>query len=230
MADNLILVVDDEQNIREIVRAYLEREGFEVAESADGEDAVKRARDLKPVLIVLDLMLPRLDGWEVCRQVRQFSAVPIVMLTARGETIDRVAGLEMGADDYISKPFSPREMIARVKAVLRRTRPAGQPAETVSCGAISISKDSHRATCAGTEINLTPKEFDVLWFMMQARGRVCARELLLERVWGYDYFGDARTVDSHIKSLREKLGPEGSKHIRTVWGVGYRFEDPENVL
>jgi two-component system, OmpR family, response regulator ResD len=230
MSGDLILVVDDEDSIREIVSLYLKSEGYEIAEASDGEEAVKKAKDLNPSLIVLDLMLPLMDGWEVCRKVRRFSETPIVMLTARGDMVDRVVGLEMGADDYLSKPFSPRELVARVKAVLRRTHPAIQQASAMTYGDISIDKDSRRVRSKGAEVTLTPKEFDLLAFMMGARGTVCSRDLLLQQVWGYDYFGDTRTVDSHIKSLREKLGQDGARSVRTVWGIGYKFEEPENAV
>ncbi len=237
MEDDPILVVDDEPKIREICRVYLEREGFPVIEAADGEEAVVKAGDYHPQLIVLDLMLPGIDGWEVCRRVRQTSETPIIMLTARVTEVDRIVGLELGADDYVPKPFSPRELVARVKAVLRRTRTPRIPdahaerAGLLTYGDLAVDRDARRVMVGSTEIQLTPKEFDLLWFMARSPGKAFPREKLLECVWKYEYLGDARTVDSHIKSLRDKLGPVGKQHIRTVWGIGYRFvvENHENI-
>ncbi|MDI6893278.1 MAG: response regulator transcription factor [Bacillota bacterium] len=224
MAGDRILVVDDEPKIREIVRVYLQRDGFAVEEAEDGEQALAKVKALNPQLVILDLMLPGVDGWEVCRQIRRTSAVPIIMLTARGEETDRVVGLEMGADDYVPKPFSPRELVARVKAVLRRTRPRAERGQVLQYGDLLIDRDCRRVVCHASEIPLTPKEFDLLWFLAKAPGRVFTREKLLEHVWGYEYLGDARTVDTHVKNLREKLGVAGRQYIRTVWGVGYKFE------
>ncbi|MDI7250512.1 MAG: response regulator transcription factor [Bacillota bacterium] len=220
----LILVVEDEPKIREIVRVYLERDGFSVEEAEDGEQALRKAREVDPRLVILDLMLPGVDGWEVCRQIRRISDVPIIMLTARGEEADRVAGLELGADDYVPKPFSPRELVARVKAVLRRARCERERGQVLQYGDLLIDRSGRRVQCGGSEVALTPKEFDLLCFLAGAPGRVFTREVLLEQVWGYEYPGDTRTVDAHIKNLREKLGPVGGQFIRTVWGVGYKFE------
>ncbi len=227
---NLILVVDDEPKIREICRVYLEQNGFTVIEAGDGEQAVAKAIDHRPQLMILDLMLPGVDGCEVCRRVRQVSDMPIIMLTAKVTEVDRIVGLELGADDYVPKPFSPRELVARVKAVLRRAR-APRPerqAQTLTCGGLTIDHDARRVTWQSQEIPLTPKEFDLLWFMASSPGKVFSREKLIECVWRYEYLGDARTVDSHIKSLRDKLGAAGRRHVRTVWGVGYKFAVDNN--
>lgn len=228
MSEGLILVVDDEEPIRELVRLYLEKEGFSVAMAADGEEAVQKARTLKPQLIILDIMLPRLDGWDVCREVRRFADIPIIMLTAKGEEFDKVLGLELGADDYLTKPFSPRELVARVKAILRRAAPE-EPADTeekIVLPGLVINHSSREVTVNGREVLLTPKEFDLIWFLAKHPGKVFTREQLLTAVWGYDYYGDLRTVDTHIKRLREKIEKNGdaSYHVRTIWGVGYKFE------
>ncbi|HHY38919.1 MAG TPA: response regulator transcription factor [Clostridia bacterium] len=246
-----ILVVDDDEKIREILRAYLERDAYGVEEAADGEEALTTFERTKPDLVILDLMLPRLDGWEVCRRIRAKSQVPIIMLTARGEEFDKVLGLELGADDYVSKPFSPRELMARVKAVLRRADTGPSPEETLRFPGLEIDRASRRVFYNQKEVLLTPKEFELLWFLASNPGRVFSREQLLEKVWGYDYFGDTRTVDTHIKRLREKLGfktETGSNRgvgeyrdvdvessderglIKTVWGSGYRFEPPNMRL
>jgi two-component system response regulator ResD len=228
VSEGLILVVDDEEPIRELVRLYLEKEGFSVAMAADGEEAVQKARTLKPQLIILDIMLPRLDGWDVCREVRRFADIPIIMLTAKGEEFDKVLGLELGADDYLTKPFSPRELVARVKAILRRAAPE-EPAdadEKIVLPGLVINHSSREVTVNGREVLLTPKEFDLIWFLAKHPGKVFTREQLLTAVWGYDYYGDLRTVDTHIKRLREKVEKNGdaSYHVRTIWGVGYKFE------
>ncbi|NPV69934.1 MAG: response regulator transcription factor [Firmicutes bacterium] len=223
MEGDPILVVDDEPKIREICRIYLEQNGFSVIEAGDGEQAVAKAIDEHPQLMILDLMLPGVDGWEVCRRVRQVSDMPIIMLTAKVTEVDRVVGLELGADDYVSKPFSPRELVARVKAVLRRARTPENKTQAVTYGDLTIDYDARRVVCQSHEVPLTPKEFDLLWFMARSPGKVFSREKLLECVWKYEYLGDARTVDSHIKSLRDKLGAAGRQRVRTVWGVGYKF-------
>lgn len=228
VSEGLILVVDDEAHIRELVRLYLEKEGFHVALAADGEEAVHKVKSLHPQLIILDIMLPKFDGWDVCREVRKFADTPIIMLTAKGEEFDKVLGLELGADDYLTKPFSPRELVARVKAILRRTvteEPVSD-SETLSFPGLTINQSSREARVDGEEITLTPKEFDLLWFLAKNPGKVFTREQLLTAVWGYDYYGDLRTVDTHIKRLREKVERDGpsSYHVKTVWGVGYKFE------
>lgn len=229
MAGELILVVDDEANIVELVRLYLQQEGFRVLEASDGSAALEVLGKERPDLLVLDIMLPEVDGWEVCRRVRAFSQVPIIMLTARDAEVDRIVGLEIGADDYLVKPFSPRELVARVKAVLRRAQ-AEQPAETVKqlqVDDLSIDPARRKVTRGKQEINLTTKEFDLLYLLAVNRGIVFTRERLLERVWGYNYAGDTRTVDVHLRHLREKLekDPGQPAYLLTVWGVGYKFSE-----
>ncbi|MBO8168039.1 MAG: response regulator transcription factor [Thermoanaerobacteraceae bacterium] len=223
-----VLFADDEQKMRNLVKMYLEKEGFEVEEAADGETAISMARENDYDLIILDIMMPEQDGLSVCRSIRQFSHVPIIMLTARGEEIDRVLGFELGADDYVVKPFSPRELVARVRALLRRTREFGskqtQEENVLRFKGLSIDVAARKVLYEGEEIALTPKEYDLLLFLAKNQGKVFTREAILERVWGYDYFGDLRTVDTHIKKLREKLSKGPDKFIHTVWGVGYKFE------
>ncbi|MCR3921974.1 MAG: response regulator transcription factor [Firmicutes bacterium] len=230
MSDGLILVVDDEEHIRDLVQMYLEKDGFSVIMAADGEDAVQKVRTLHPQLIILDIMLPKMDGWDVCREVRKIAETPIIMLTAKGEEFDKVLGLELGADDYLTKPFSPRELVARVKAILRRAvaDDTNQNEDVVSIPGLNINQTSREVHVGDREVTLTPKEFDLLWFMSKNPGKVFTREQLLTAVWGYDYYGDLRTVDTHIKRLREKVEREGPEittyHVKTIWGVGYKFE------
>jgi len=227
-----ILVADDEQKIREVTRMYLEKEGFAVGEAADGQEALDCLAAGKWDLLVLDLMMPKRNGWEVCREVRKTSDMPVIMLTAREAEIDRVLGLELGADDYVVKPFSPRELVARVKAVLRRTGSSEVRGDTtdgtnaLDYSDITIDPSSHSVLVSGQPVSLTPKEFEMLYYLAKYPGRVFSREKLLEAVWGYDYFGDARTVDTHINRLRDKLAkiPESPSFITTVWGIGYKFE------
>ncbi len=222
-----ILFADDEEKMRNLVRMYLEKEGYQVEGVAGGEQAVSLALQKKYDLIILDVMMPGQDGLSVCREIRKVSRVPIIMLTARGDEIDRVLGFELGADDYVVKPFSPRELVARVKALLRRTREFStgvQQDNVKDFDGLSIDAGARKVVSSGKEIVLTPKEFDLLLFLAENAGKVFTREAILERVWGYDYFGDLRTVDTHIKKLREKLGQGSTKFIHTVWGVGYKFE------
>ena len=226
-----VLVVDDERVLADTLRYNLAKAGYEVLVAADGEAALRLARQESPDLIVLDVMLPRLDGFDVCRIIREESSVPILMLTARDEEMDKVLGLELGADDYLTKPFSIRELLARVKAMLRRVemvRSAREdaPAELLVEGNVQVDLSSHRATIEGKPVHLKPKEFDLLAFLMRNRGRVLTRDQLLERVWGYDYAGNTRTVDVHVRWLREKLEADPSRPelIQTVRGVGYRFK------
>ncbi len=224
-----ILIVDDEPNVLELMSLYLTRDGYQVSTASDGKDAMRQFGILNPDLIILDLMLPELDGWEVCQQIRSRSQIPIIMVTARTDDLDRILGLEMGADDYLPKPFNPRELVARVKAVLRR---AHAPKPTLDTGAIlsfpelEVDKTRHTARIGGEEVPLTPKEFDLLWVMASHPGRTFTRDELLEHVWGFDYFGDDRTIDVHVKRLRRKLEPDNAvyHYIHTVWGVGYRLE------
>jgi len=230
-----ILLVDDEDQIRNIVRMYLTREGYIIKEAADGKEALEIIDAEQFDLIILDIMMPKVDGWAVCREVRARSAVPIIMLTAKEDEVDRVLGLEMGADDYVVKPFSPRELLARIKAVLRRM--AVNPVQNQEIPGsqkgihklIDINPESRGVIILGLPVNLTAKEFDLLHFMARYPGRVYSRDELLQNVWGFDYLGDTRTVDTHINRLREKLNkvPGSPEIIRTVWGVGYKFEVEE---
>lgn len=220
-----ILVVDDEQAVGEILRLYLEREGFEVTVVYDGEAALEAIRRHPFDLVLLDLMLPKKDGWTVCREIRSFSSIPIIMLTARGEEVDRILGLELGADDYIPKPFSPREVVARVKAVLRRSKAQDAKRQVIDLGPLHIDYEARKVLVHGTPVSLTPKEFELLYFLALHPGRVFTREKLLEEIWGYDFFGDTRTVDTHVKRLREKLEGAGAPPlIKTVWGLGYKLD------
>lgn len=225
-----ILIVDDEEKIRSLVRLYLEREGFVVEEAEDGRVALEKFRAGQFSLLIIDLMMPDIDGWRVCREVRESSDLPIIMLTARGEEFDRVLGLELGADDYLVKPFSTKELVARVKALLRRSRGQLQSLSSeITAGLLTIDKERHRVSIGEEIVNLTPLEFDLLYFLAKNKGRVFSREQLMETVWGYDFYGDARTVDTHVKKLREKLNHPGVKGMLvTVWGVGYKF-DPDQV-
>jgi two-component system response regulator ResD len=225
-----ILVVDDEQKIREVVRMYLEKEGFSVGEAADGQEALDLYAGADWDLVVLDLMMPGLDGWTVCREIRKTTNIPIIMLTARDAEVDRIIGLELGADDYVVKPFSPRELVARVKAVLRRSQAV--PAKSIDRPAaitypgLSIEPESRQVMVAGIPVSLTPKEYDLLYQMVKSPNWIFTREELLGFVWGYDYLGDTRTVDTHVSRLRDKLQKASGKEpfISTVWGVGYKFE------
>ena len=218
-----ILVADDEANIRELVTLYLEKEGFSVITASDGRAAVNSAREFHPDLIVLDLMMPELSGYEVCRELRRDSDVPILMLTARGDDVDRIVGLELGADDYLGKPFHPRELTARVKAILRRSGSAAQrETGSVVVGPLSIDWRRHVVTLDGAELRLRNKEFDLLRQLAEHEGIVLSREQLLETVWGYDYYGETRTVDVHVNQLRRKLTTDAIA-IETVRGVGYKL-------
>ena len=222
-----ILVVDDENNIREVVEQYLRREGYDTVAAADGEEALERAADAD--LVVLDLMLPRLDGIEVCRRIRAERDVPVIMLTAKSEEIDKLLGLGVGADDYVTKPFSPRELVARVQAVLRRSqdRPR-QPGETVQVGALRINPQLRTVERSGQRLDLTAREFDLLLFLASHAGQVFTREQLLDQVWDFHFPGDTSTVTVHIRRLREKVEPDPVRpqYVKTVWGVGYKVEAP----
>ena len=228
MKDNKqsILLVDDDPNIAQLVRLYLEKEGFTVTTAGRGDEALALFRQNPPSLMVLDIMLPGMDGWQVCRAVRQSSAIPIIMLTAKDETFDKVLGLELGADDYVTKPFETKELVARIKAVLRRTTAGETQEETLSFPSLTVSLSKYEVHYKGKLVEMPPKELEVLYFLARHANKVFTREQLLEQVWGFDFFGDSRTVDVHIKRLREKL--EDSEafgwQIRTVWGVGYKFE------
>jgi DNA-binding response OmpR family regulator len=217
-----ILVVDDEKNIVQLARLYLTNEGYHVESASDGKQALERAKTVRPDLIVLDIMMPELDGLSVCREIRKTSNVPVIILTARGEDIDRIIGLEIGADDYMAKPFNPRELVARVKAVLRRAQGEREAPEVIEVGNLRIDAASREVTMSGQEIHLRAKEFELLSAFAQHKGTVLDRERLLRLVWGADYYGDTRTIDVHVAWLREKLGGSPVK-IQTVWGVGYKL-------
>ena len=221
-----IMVVDDDPNIRELVRLYLEKEGFEIVTAERGDEAVKLFRASPPNLMLLDVMLPGMDGWQVCREVRKISNIPIIMLTAKDETFDKVLGLELGADDYIVKPFDMKELVARSKAVIRRFQAADTPENELVFPGLTINISQYTVTYMGKALDMPPREIELLYFLASHPGMVFTREQLLEQVWGYDYFGDSRTVDVHVKRLREKLsgGEELGWQIKTVWGVGYKFE------
>jgi len=223
-----ILVVDDEEHIIELVELYLSKEGYQVVKATDGDEAVEKFADEKPDLLVLDIMLPGRDGLDVLRQVRKTSQVPVIMLTARESEVDKVVGLELGADDYLTKPFSPRELVARVKAVLRRSKPmAAEAADAVERDGLAIDTQRRQVQVEGRgEVELTAKEFDLLLVLASNPGIVLTRERLMEKVWGYEYIGDTRTVDVYIRHLREKLADnaESPRFIQTVRGVGYRFK------
>ena len=228
MMKTKILLVDDDPNIRQLVNLYLVKEGFEVAMADRGDAALAAFRQAQPNLILLDLMLPGMDGWQVCREVRKTSNVPIIMLTAKDETFDKVLGLELGADDYIVKPFDMKELVARIKAVLRRfQQPEGKADQkALSFPGLNVNIGQYTVTFMDKELEMPPKELELLHFLASHPGMVFTREQLLEQVWGYDYFGDSRTVDVHVKRLREKLteGEQLGWQIKTVWGVGYKFE------
>jgi len=224
-----VLVVEDESSIASFVSLYLKNAGYSVRTAATGKDGLSQAESERPELIVLDLMLPDIDGIEVCRRIRQRSDVPILMLTARDEDVDKIIGLEVGADDYLTKPFNPRELVARVKSILRRTVPDRRDAESkqIRHGELEIDAGRREARVAGKEIQLAPKEFDLLWELLDHRGLVLTRDQLLERVWGYTFAGDTRTVDVHVRQLRRKLGDDCP--VATVWGVGYKVADDAAV-
>jgi two-component system, OmpR family, response regulator ResD len=230
-----ILVVDDEERIRKLLRMYLERENYEIHEAEDGETALELALETDFDIILLDLMLPGIDGIEVCNELRKTKATPVIMLTAKGEESNRVQGFEVGADDYVVKPFSPREVILRVKALLRRSTPTKflqtdtSSKEVIVFPFLTIDNDAHRVTAGGKEVGLTPKEYELLYYLAKTPDKVYSREQLLKDVWNYEFFGDLRTVDTHVKRLREKLNrvsSEAAAMISTVWGVGYKFEVP----
>lgn len=223
-----VLVVDDEKEIRKIIGTYLLQEGIVVLEAEDGYEALKVFDNEKIDLIILDVMMPKMDGWQVCKEIRKQSKVPIIMLTARGEEYDKLFGFELGVDDYVVKPFSPRELTARVKAVFQRIDMFKPEDEIYIVEDLKINVKSRVASISEEEITLTPKEYDLLSFFVKNRGIVFSRDKLLDEVWGYDFIGDSRTVDTHVKILRERLGRNRS-WISTVWGVGYKFEPGEEI-
>ena len=219
-----ILVVDDEMRMRKLVRDFLVRQDYEVLEAADGEEALDVFYAEKNIaLMILDVMMPRMNGWDVVREIRQTSKLPIIMLTAKSDEADELLGFELGVDEYISKPFSPKILVARVEAILRRANKIGEGSQIRSVGGIVIDKSSHMVTIDGEKIDLSFKEFELLDYFMENEGIALSRDKILDGVWNYDYFGDARTVDTHVKKLRAKMGEKG-ECIKTVWGVGYRFE------
>lgn len=220
------LVIEDDKNIAELLRLYLEKDGFEVGIATDGGRGLQLAGELAPDVVLLDIMLPVMDGWQVCREIRRDSKVPIIMLTAKGETFDKVSGLEMGADDYVTKPFDVKELLARIHAVMRRTDGSEGPAEKkLSFDKLVINLDSYELIVDGKKVDTPPKEMELLYHLAASPNRVYTRNQLLDEVWGFDYFGDSRTVDVHIKRLREKLeGVSEQWSLKTVWGVGYKFE------
>jgi two-component system response regulator ResD len=222
MRNNRILVIEDEERIRSLVRTFAAKEGLTAEEAADGKTGLAMATDGDYAVVIVDIMLPGIDGWTVCREIRAVSHVPIIILTARGEEYDRLHGFELGVDDYVVKPFSPKELIARIKALIKRTEPgAAAGGGAIEAFGLRIDADTRQVFRDGAEIPMTPKEFDLLFFLASNRRKAFSREQLMNGVWGYDYFGDARTVDTHIKQLREKLGDSERKIIRTVWGTGY---------
>ncbi len=226
MAAEKILVVDDDNNICELLRLYLEKDGYEVVLAHNGGDAVKMFQELSPDLMLLDIMLPVLDGWQVCREVRKFSDKPIIMLTAKGETFDKVLGFELGADDYVVKPFDAKEVMARVKAVLRRSGSGAQPdVREVRYDKLAINLTNYELRVDGKKVDTPPKELELIYHLASNPNRVFTRDQLLDEVWGFDYYGDSRTVDVHVKRLREKLeGVSDKWELKTVWSVGYKFE------
>jgi len=220
-----VLIVDDEARMRKLVKDFLSVKGFIVLEAEDGEQAVNMFMTDKDIrLILLDVMMPKMDGWEVVKEIRQYSKVPIIMLTARGEEHDELQGFDLGVDEYISKPFSPKILVARVEAIVRRSNAAGE--SKISVGGIDIDKSAHQVTIDGKPIDLSYKEFELLTYFVENRGIALSREKILNNVWNYDYFGDARTIDTHVKKLRSKMGEKGD-YIRTIWGMGYKFDTVE---
>ena len=221
-----ILVVDDESRMRKLVKDFLSREGYTVLEAADGVEAMDIFYEDKDIaLIILDVMMPRMDGWQVCREIRESSKVPVIMLTARSEERDELQGFALGVDEYISKPFSPKILVARVNAILRRTL-GTDDGDVISAGGIVIDKAAHIVKIDGKSVDLSYKEFELLAYFIENQGIALSREKILNNVWNYDYFGDARTIDTHVKKLRSKLGEKG-EYIRTIWGMGYKFEVEE---
>ena len=234
MASGKIMIVDDDRNICELLRLYIEKEGFETAIANDGKAAVQMFDSVNPDLMLLDIMLPELDGWQVCREIRKTSTVPIIMLSAKGEVFDKVLGLELGADDYIIKPFDSKELVARVKAVLRRYQTGSAPAapaastetgtETIQYTDLTVSLSNYSVVYMGHPVEMPPKELELLYFLATHPNQVFTREQLLDRIWGYEYVVDTRTVDVHIKRLREKIKDHDEWRLATVWGIGYKFE------
>lgn len=218
-----ILVVDDESRMRKLVKDFLVKSSYEVVEACDGEQALEVFFQQKDIaLVVLDVMMPKMDGWQVCREIRAFSKVPIIMLTARGDEQDELQGFQLGVDEYISKPFSPKILVARIEAILRRTNQQDEN-KTLTCGGIQIDKAAHQVLIDGRPVELSYKEFELLAYFVENQGIALSREKILNHVWNYDYFGDARTIDTHVKKLRSKMGDKGEL-IKTIWGMGYKLE------
>ena len=218
-----ILVVDDESRMRKLVKDFLTKKGFTVIEAGDGEEAVDKFFEVKDIaLIILDVMMPKMDGWQVCREIRQYSKVPIIMLTAKSDEKDELQGFDLGVDEYITKPFSPKILVARVEAILRRSNALAAD-DTMEAGGIELNKAAHEVLIDGKSVELSYKEFELLAYFMANQGVALSRERILNNVWNYDYFGDARTIDTHVKKLRSKLGAKG-EYIKTIWGMGYKFE------
>ena len=218
-----ILVVDDESRMRKRVMDFLTKKGFTVIEAGDGEEAVDKFFEVKDIaLIILDVMMPKMDGWQVCREIRQYSKVPIIMLTAKSDEKDELQGFDLGVDEYITKPFSPKILVARVEAILRRSNVLAAD-DTMEAGGIELNKAAHEVLIDGKSVELSYKEFELLAYFMSNQGVALSRERILNNVWNYDYFGDARTIDTHVKKLRSKLGTKG-EYIKTIWGMGYKFE------
>ena len=218
-----ILVVDDESRMRKLVKDFLTKKGFTVIGAGDGEEAVDKFFEVKDIaLIILDVMMPKMDGWQVCREIRQYSKVPIIMLTAKSDEKDELQGFDLGVDEYITKPFSPKILVARVEAILRRSNVLAAD-DTMEAGGIELNKAAHEVLIDGKSVELSYKEFELLAYFMSNQGVALSRERILNNVWNYDYFGDARTIDTHVKKLRSKLGAKG-EYIKTIWGMGYKFE------
>lgn len=218
-----ILVVDDESRMRKLVKDFLTKKGFTVIEAGDGEEAVDKFFEVKDIaLIILDVMMPKMDGWQVCREIRQYSKIPIIMLTAKSDEKDELQGFDLGVDEYITKPFSPKILVARVEAILRRSNVLAAD-DTMEAGGIELNKAAHEVLIDGKSVELSYKEFELLAYFMSNQGVALSRERILNNVWNYDYFGDARTIDTHVKKLRSKLGAKG-EYIKTIWGMGYKFE------
>ena len=222
MSNIQILVVDDESRMRKLVKDFLQREGYTVLEAGDGMEAMDIFYEQKIDLVILDVMMPRMDGWQTCREIRRDSKVPIIMLTARSEERDELQGFELGVDEYISKPFSPKILVARVGALLKRIY-GTEAEEKIDAGGIELDKAAHQVLVDGKSIDLSYKEFELLTYFLENQGIALSREKILNNVWNYDYFGDARTIDTHVKKLRNKLGDKGN-YIKTIWGMGYKFE------
>ncbi len=218
-----VLVIDDESRMRKLVRDFLVKKNFEVLEAENGEEAIDIFFQEKEIaLLILDVMMPKMDGWQVCREVRKYSKVPIIMLTAKGDERDELLGFELGVDEYISKPFSPKILVARVEAILRRANKLNMD-EVIEVGGICLDKAAHKVTIDGEDVELSFKEFELLTYFIENQGLALSREKILNHVWNYDYFGDARTIDTHVKKLRSKMGEKG-EYIKTIWGMGYKFE------